>query len=61
MSRQYFDFKSLFIDIKNFFVYTFNSIHGFLNQFLDDTVLGIILIVSLAFLIIYIFRQVSGK
>lgn len=54
-------FNSFFIDVKNFFTNLYNTIHDFLNNYLDDTALGIFGIIFIAALLIFIFRKISDK
>lgn len=54
-------FNSFFIDVKNFFTNLYNTIHDFLNNYLDDTTLGIFGIIFIAGLLIFIFRKISDK
>ena len=54
-------FKSFFVDVKIFFTNLYNNIHDFLNNYLDDTTLGIFLIAIIAIVIVVSFTQLSHK
>ena len=54
-------FSSFFIDVKNFFVSTFNNIHSFLNQYVSDVVLGIIGITIIAIIAVKIFIDFNNR
>lgn len=53
-------FNSFFVDVKNFFINLFNSIHSFLSNYFDDTALGIFGIVIIAGLLLYLFRRINN-
>ena len=53
-------FNSFFIDVKNFFINIWNTIHNFLNNYMDDTTLGIFAIAIVAILIVIGFKKISN-
>lgn len=53
-------FNSFFIDVKNFFTNLWNTIHEFLNNFMDDTTLGIFAIAIVAILVVIGFKKISN-
>lgn len=54
-------FNSFFIDVKNFFTNLWNTIHEFLNNFMDDTTLGIFAIAIVSILVVIGFKKISYK
>ena len=52
--------NSFFIDVKNFFTNLWNTIHEFLNNFMDDTTLGIFAIAIVAILVVIGFKKISN-
>ena len=54
-------FNSFFIDIKNFIVNTFNDIHSFLNQYVNDTVLGLVGIAIIAIIAVKVFVDFNNR
>lgn len=54
-------FQSFFVDVKIFFTNLYNNIHDFLNNYLDDTTLGIFLIAIIAIVIVVSFTKLSHK
>ena len=54
-------FNSFFIDIKNIIVDTFNDIHAFLNNYVSDTVLGIVGIAILAIIVVKVFVDFNNR
>lgn len=53
-------FNSFFIDVKIFFINFWNTIHDFLNNYMDDTTLGIFAIAIIAILVVIGFKKISN-
>ena len=54
-------FNSFFIDMKNLIVDTFNDIHAFLNNYVSDTVLGIVGITIIAIIAVRVFVNFNNR
>ena len=54
-------FNSFFIDMKNLIVDTFSDIHAFLNNYVSDTVLGIVGITIIAIIAVRAFVNFNNR
>ena len=54
-------FNSFFIDLKNIIGNAFKSVHSFLNQYVNDTVLGIVGIAIIAIIAVKIFVDFNNR
>ena len=54
-------FNSFFIHLRNIIVNAFKSVHSFLNQYVNDTVLGIVGIAIIAIIAVKIFVDFNNR
>lgn len=59
MGKTFSDFGSLFKSLIDFIKYTYKTMHNFLLQYMDNTVLGILEIFVVAVIFLIIFKKVS--